>query len=432
MGATVANSAESRKSQGRRRWPWVLAGAALATLAIVSGFLYRSRLQAKAEARAVEGALAARRFDEARRRIESLAAGPRQKGEADYYRAWLEVALDRPAEAMASIRKAIDAGYPREPVMVLRAVLQARAGQFDEAEPLLRRASERYAEPRPEIAEALARIYLATFRFADAARQLDRWAEAAPEDARPYLWRNEIEERNDINSPVVINNYRAALRRDPKLDASRLSLAKRLLDAHRIDEGEAEFATYLERNPKSVPGHVGAGQIALLKGDLQGAEAHFTEALEIDPKDPIALRELGSIELRKGRYDSACAHLKTAVEISPYDVEVRYSYAQALKAAGEDKRAQEETAATERLRKDQKRVTDLREALAKDPNNADLRSEVARWLIDHGHEKEGLEWTDLILRQKPGHKATCQFLSEFYTRKGNIGLANFYRSSVAE
>ncbi len=413
----------------------VLAIVGLVILATLSGFVYDARSKATAEVQAVRNALIARQFDEARRRIGALAAHSPKGGEADYFRAWLEVALDHPIEAMGAIRLALESGYVKDPLMVLRAVMQARSGQaaqYAEAEPVLRRASETSSEPRPEVAEALARIYMATFRFAEASRQLERWAEAAPDDARPYVWKNEIEERSDPTSVAIINNYREALRRDPNLDAGRLGLAKMLLDGHRIDEGEAEYAAYLARNPKSVPGHVGAGQIALLKGDLVGAEGHFKEALAFDPKDPTALRELGSIDLRNGNYASAREHLKAAVELSPYDVEVRYSYAQALKTVGDLKRAEEEVAATDRLRKEAKRVTDLREALSKDPDNADLRSEVARWLIERGHEKEGLEWTDLILRQKPGHPATCKFLAEHYAKKGNAGLANYYRSSVIE
>jgi type IV pilus assembly protein PilF len=194
-----------------------------------------------------------------------------------------------------------------------------------------------------------------------------------------------------------------------------------------LAEADAEYATYLGRNPRSVAAHDGAGEVALLRGDLSSATRHFNEALAIGPKDPVALRQLGLIEIRNGRYIQARDLFAKAVEVAPDDIEIRYNYALALKLAGDDARAAEETLVTDRLRAEQQRIADLRVALRQNPDDDDSRAEVAKWLIEHGHEEEGLEWTELILRKKPGHPANCQLLADYHAKKGNFGLANYYR-----
>jgi hypothetical protein len=98
---------------------------------------------------------------------------------------------------------------------------------------------------------------------------------------------------------------------------------------------------------------------------------------------------------------------------------------------GDEAASREETAAVERLRKEHLEMADLRKALVARPTDLDLRFKAARWLIEHGHEAEGLEWTQLILRDRPGHPATCRLLSDHYRKKGNAGLANYYKFAAS-
>ncbi len=400
-------------------------------LAAVAVPMLRSGARARSAARLAREALAARRFEEARDLIGRWDALAPRDGEPAYYRALLEVEADRPAEAIDAIRRSVARGYPAGPLEVLRAILMARAGRLDEAEPVLARAFQGGDGPRVEVAEALARIYLKTFRLAEAARALDAWTLAAPDDPRPFLLRNEVDERVESGPAAPIRNYREALRRDPgRLDA-RLGLAEKLREASMLDEAEAEYATLLGRAPRDLRGRVGAGRVALLKGDVQAAARHFAEALAIDPRDKVALRESGLIDLNAGRVEQACVRLKAAVEVDPHDPEVRYSYARALGRSGDAPRAAAEDAATERLRGEQRRITDLRRRLVGRPDDVDLRGEAARWLIEHGHEKEGLEWTELILRRHPGHPPTCRLLADYHAARGDHGLANYYRLAAS-
>ena len=249
----------------------------------------------------------ARRDPEARALIDRWAALDPRSGEPEYYRALLDVQSGRPAEALDAMRRAVSLGYPEGPLLAPRAVLLAQAGRTEEAEPVLARAFRESSPPRAEVAESLARIYLATFRLAEAGRVLEGWAGFAPEDPRPYLLRNEIDERTNAEPAVLIRNYREALRRDPGLNDARLSLAEKLREASQVDEAEVEYAELLRRDPKNIPGLVGEGRVAFLKGDIQAAIRDYRAALELDPKEKVALRELGLIDLNSGRIPQALA-----------------------------------------------------------------------------------------------------------------------------
>jgi predicted Zn-dependent protease len=412
----------------------LLAAGLMVALAIGAGLVsqFVSEAQSSSMGRLAREALAARRYDQARTLIRRWAAESPRSGEPDYYQAVLEVEADRPAEALDAMRRSIARGYPEEPVLILRAVLLARAGQFEQAEPVLTRAFLSGAEPRAEVAEGLSRIYLKTFRLAETTKVLDSWMKAAPDDPRPYLLRNEVDQRINSEPAVLIRNYREALRRDPGLIVARLGLAEKLRETALVEEAETEYAALLGRDPKNVRGLVGAGQIALLQGDLVAATRHLEDALAIDPRDKVALREIGLIDMNSGRTARACDRFAAAVEVDPYDPEIRYSYSRALQMSGKTARAAEESAATERLKKEQQRIADLRQRLVQRPEDVELRSEAARWLIEHGHDKEGLEWTALILRQQPGHPSTCRLLADYYASRGNLGLANYYRLTATE
>src|SRR5262249_52378625 len=131
------------------------------------------------------------------------------------------------------LARADELGYPREPLARLRGLLLARANRGAEAEPLLLQSWESSRQPDPEVAEALARPYLGGLPLAAARTALDRWTREVPGDARPYLWRAEINLRSEDNPEILIADYRAALARDPDLDRARLGLADQLRANHR-------------------------------------------------------------------------------------------------------------------------------------------------------------------------------------------------------
>ena len=150
------------------------------------------------------------------------------------------------------------------------------------------------------VAKELARIFMSTYRLDRAIWPIDRWRVLAPEDPQPYLWSNEIASRSDVEPALLIQNYRAALERDPTLDKARLGLAQELSKARRFDDAEPEFLAYLKRNPRDTSALLGLGRNAFQQGDLEKSRHYFETSLEANPREPETLKELSQIDLRLG------------------------------------------------------------------------------------------------------------------------------------
>src|SRR5262249_36172001 len=153
--------------------------------------------------------------------------------------------------------------------------------------------------------EALAGIYLKTFDLARAAAVLDRWAREAPQDPTPCLWRAEVHSRVESAPDAVLNDYRAALRRDPGHPKARLGLAEELRKAHRNAAAAAEFGRYLALRPDDPAGHLGAGQNLLEMGDDAAAIRHLERALALDPQNPMALKQAAEAALLRDDFAGA-------------------------------------------------------------------------------------------------------------------------------
>jgi Flp pilus assembly protein TadD len=332
---------------------------------------------------------------------------------------------------MEATEHALKLGYERTPLKYLSAVLMARTGQSTGVELVLRQAFVEGQEPQVEIARELAAIYLTTFQFDRASVAIERWRKLAPEDPEPYLWRNEIDSRTAPEPAILIQNYRAALDRDPELGKARLGLAEQLRKAQRLEEAAREYATHLTRNPRDTDALIGIGRTSFGKGDIDDAVHSFEAALAVNPREPEALKELAQIDLRRGDFSRSCERLRAAIEIDPYDPDSHYNYAQALKFMGDDQQSRAEAELSARLRKEHERMTDIRDNLLKSPNDQKLRLDAAAWLLAHGHDDEGLAWAAQIIGAQPTHGPIHRLLADYYQRKGNAGLANYHRSLIA-
>jgi Flp pilus assembly protein TadD len=409
-----------------------LSAAILVTLSAISIFVW-----IKAEGRrqerlaiAARAAVASGNSKEAHRVLDLWLAERPDAGEAYYLKAKLELAAKHPQETINNLARALELGYPEPPLATMRAVIQANSGEVDAAEPILKRALIASNAPEPEAAAALARHYLATFKLSQASAAIERWMKDAPNDPMPYLARNEIDMRTDADHSVIIRNYQAALKRDPSLDSARLGLAERLRIAHRLDEAAEEFAAYMKRKPNDAEGVIGAGRTAIERNDLEAGKKLLDRAIELAPKDPVALSERAMVDLREGNYVQARDLLKRVIEVDPFDPEARYSLARALQLTGDAEGAKAQTEDAKRLRVEHLRMTEIRSALVKSPNDVGLRFEAAQWLLSHGHEAEGLDWASQLLKANPSHLPTHRLLLDYYLKKNDIGRANYHKLQI--
>jgi tetratricopeptide (TPR) repeat protein len=374
----------------------------------------------------VRRAFAARRYDMARGLLDRWIMNQPRSGEAQYYRAWLALADDRPPDVVEAVERAKELGYDRARLEVLKAIYLARGGRID-VESILRQAFDQESEPRAEIARELAAIYLKSSRLQEAARAVERYRALVPSDAQAYLWINGIASRTGATPAILIRNYRAALECDPQLDKARLGLAEQLSKDRRMDEAEREYCTYLCRNPEDAAALVSLGRNALHAGRIDAAARAFEGALARDRRQVDALKEMAQIDLRLGRSRPARSRLELLKQIRPFEPVVGQLLAQALELDGEPEEARTEAERARQLLKDQKRIVQLQTRILNDPNDVASRLELARWMLESGQVEEGLKRTREVLRTDPDHGPTHRLLADYYARRGDHGLANYHR-----
>ena len=429
----TARAPEPKRRLGRGKAIRLAITMIVILVAVVAGGAYGfTRYRVSRLARVVRESFAAGKYDAARKPLAQWLAAQPGSGEAQYFRAWDALAHDQPREAVEAVDRARQLGFDPEQLDCLTAIYDSRADRFTQALPVLEQAFIEEIGPQEMVAKELARIYLMSYRLDRAARAIERWRALAPDDPDPCLWSNEIASRSNAETAVLIQNFRAALERDPNLDKARLGLAQALSKDRRFDEAEQEYLAYEERRPGDTAPLLGLGRNAFQQGNIDEADRYFTRAIQASPRDPEILKELGQIDLRLGRIDQACRHFELLNEIEPYDHEARYSYAQALKLAGRTEQSRKELDQATRLRKEHDELIQLRYSVLKNPGDLDSRWKVAKWMIEHGHEDEGLKWTKEILRANPRHAPTHRTLADYYAKHGQAGLANYHRYSAGE
>jgi tetratricopeptide (TPR) repeat protein len=383
------------------------------------------------DARRARRAVADGRLDDAAKAVERWLISSPSSAEAHFCKAEIAWAQNDFTTTDAELARARALGYSWQHLNRLRGLLLARTHETTEAETLLRQVMQTTQKPDPEVAEALARIYLGTFRLMEAQEVLERWARTAPRDARPWLLQAEVDIRNGGKPEVVIARYRAALSRNPHLDKARFGLAEQLRLNHQFAEAINEYTAYLAQKPDDPLAYLGAGEAALEDGNETEAVRLLDRALALAPKDPVALAARATVELRRGRFESALHYLELAVNSDPFDRGNRNQRMLALSGLGRRAEAQLERKAVEELTKDQERFSRIIRELRARPLDLELRTQAACWLMEHGHEDEAVEWANLVLRSNPAHPAVNRLLAGYYRRNGQLGLANLHEARAA-
>jgi tetratricopeptide (TPR) repeat protein len=383
------------------------------------------------DARRVRRAFAEVRLDDAAREVERWLLTSPSSAEAHYCRAKIAWAQNDFTTTDAELSRARALGYSWQPLNRLRGLLLARTNETTEAETLLRQVLDSTREPDPEVAEALARIYLGTFRLVEAQEILERWARTAPTDARPLLLLAEVDIRNSGKPEVVIERYRAALSRNPHHDRARFGLAEQLRLNHQPAEAIDEYTAYLAQRPDDPLAYLGAGQAALEDGNEADAVRLLDRALALAPEDPVALAARATVELRAGCFESALHYLDLAVKCDPFDRGNRNQRMLAFSGLGRRAEAQLERKAVEQLTKDQEQFAGIIRDLRTKPLDLELRTQAAFWLMEHGHEDEAVEWANLVLKSDPSHPTLNRLLAGHYRKQGQAGLANLYEARAS-
>jgi len=129
---------------------------------------------------------------------------------------------------------------------------------------------------------------------------------------------HELAKRGDTAG--AIENYRSAIKIDPKLPGIHFELAEMLSTlstAEGRQEAEKEYKTALELNPFDEQSESRLGDIALQRDDLKEANQRFSRAIQLQPNDPDADIGLAKVFMTMDQPLKAEPLLQHALKLDP-------------------------------------------------------------------------------------------------------------------
>jgi tetratricopeptide (TPR) repeat protein len=412
---------------------WAIAGF----LALVAAYFLSRKIQeisaTEHVAAAARRALLSGRHSEAAMPVARFLKARPGSAEAHALAAQLALEQGDLERVTTELNRAKVLGYPKRDLERLHAATLTRIGRYAEAEPILVRLHEPGTRPDALVDEALARLYLMTYRLRQAEEVIKQWIHDAPQDGRPYLWLTEFDRRMEVdNSDALETHYRQALARDPELDPARLGLAETLRKVHRNTEAAAEYDRYLDRHPDDAAALAGAGRNDIERAQPEAAAERLDRALEREPRDPDALKGRAELDIAAGEPRKAKARLDLALEIDPFDTEALYSRGRIRSVLGDPEGAKQDLESFKKFKNDHAELLKLRGRLMENFADNELRIKVAAWMFEHGREADGLGWARAVLASNPDHTAANLLLADYYSKQPtDAGLANFYRLRAA-
>jgi tetratricopeptide (TPR) repeat protein len=208
--------------------------------------------------------------------------------------------------------------------------------------------------------------------------------------------------------------FQSAVQAKPDVVKNRFYLAESLRSTSKYSEALNEYGQVLEKDPQNARAELGVAECLLSQGKLDESKPHFDKAVSLDaslksyllefaaalvaahresdaapilqqfPDDPGAREKLGQIYLAAHQPDKAAAEFNAAVRLSPTPAN-RLALATAYLQNHQGDRA-------EPL---------LKEALAADPNDVELRLTIGRVYRDQKNYSQAADYFFSATRLKP-------------------------------
>jgi tetratricopeptide (TPR) repeat protein len=268
------------------------------------------------------------------------------------------------------------------------------------------------------VLEALARGYLKGDRLYDVMEACELWIARQPEHPWPWLWRGGIYEQLS-NFQLALADYRRALENAPDNKDVHLSLAGLYVRSRQPAAAVEHFDFVLQKAPDDEEALLGLAVCRIELGQSEEAVPLLERALANNPNSArgLMLRGRGALELQ----DLAGAEnwLRQATRKAPHDHEALHQLTLALRAQGKAAEAAQLTPGLETLRQDLKQFNELIRAVARKPDDAQLRYQAGVIALRIGRTDEGLHWLQGALRAQGDHRPVHAALAEHFRRQGD-------------
>ena len=250
---------------------------------------------------------------------------------------WLNVGqelirMERPAEAVPLLQKAVNASPGYAPAHFNLGVAFNQAGQ---KEPAL----DEFAAAiklQPDYFEAHAAMGLTLLETGRPIGAVEHFREAVR--IRPNLVGAHINLGNALvqagNRAEAIKEYQEALRLEPNNPATHNSLAVALQQEGRLDDAIRHYQAALVLKPDDAGAHSNLALALDAKGDHAAAIQHFNQALQLQPANADIHVNFGDLLVRLGRIPEAITQYEQAAVLANDSLEMHVQLAQVYAHAG--------------------------------------------------------------------------------------------------
>lgn len=326
----------------------------------------------------------------------------------------------------AHLQTAWDCGVLVELLEREQWLTQARAGQMGEAEPHLGKLLQDPRDDGQEICECFVTGYLLNYQFSRAAPILSAWEAEFPTDPRPHelkgIWLQDSERWSE-----AVACYEKALVLDPGKTRIRCGMAACLRELHDYDEAKRQFLQCLKETPDDSQLLIQWGEWLLSNGQVKDSKAVLQKVLDLEPGNHEARIAMAKTLLMDGAARDAVRTLQQLYHENPSSSAIQYSLASALQASGMTDQAAEMYQRVNAAEKKLRRKQELVDGLMQNPDQPEVRYEIAMISMNHESPVEGLRWLLSVVDLNPRHAAAHAALADYYHGIGKFELEEKHR-----
>jgi predicted Zn-dependent protease len=303
--------------------------------------------------------------------------------------------------------------HGRTEELALEQVFQAAAkGEVDRVQKYCRKLVEEDSPAAPLALEAMVQGYFRVYRLGEGFSVLQVWLERQPDNTQALVLQAGLKALL-LHYDEAVAIYRRVLQLDTDHDTARQRMAGLLMEGLKY----AEAAPHLERlrQPHNPVVAVLLARCRDHLGREAEAEQLLDEVLAEYPHFPAALAERGRLLLRQAQPARAEPLLREALAQDLGNPQLRHQLAQCLFQNGRTAEAEAERRALEKLNADLRRLEKITTVeMQQRPQDPALHHELALLLFAQGHAEEAVQWLQRALRADPSYLPARRALAGYY------------------
>ncbi|CAN5303920.1 hypothetical protein BH10PLA2_BH10PLA2_04000 [soil metagenome] len=308
-------------------------------------------------------------------------------------------------------------------------LLGAQQGDLIGIEEGLKSAVKNNSQNSPEIIEALAKGYEATYRWPEALKALEFLLSQDKNHAPALVLHGSMLQRlNHVDGAE--NDFRRAVEIMPNSLAARTALGGLLYRRGYTAEALKNYQEAHKIAPKDAGVLLGLARVYLDAADVVEADRLLDELLSTHPNHLEGLVEKGRLKLRENKVAEAEALFSQALKVAPWHRDAQSLEVVVLKDLGRSEQAAQAERRLSELRAEDALGGKLKVQARDKPDDLDVRLKLWQWFDRNGQPEEGLSWLSEILKVAPRDARAHAALADHYERIGQPRRAAEHRGEA--